>query len=303
MSDRDAFLRTILAAPDDDAPRLVYADWLDDQGEGERAEFIRVQCLLSRLIAEDKNPRRPAGGMELFGYRMALCRDFKFWAAFLERAEEHGQKCELCAAGRAREILAAAPFEEWAGDLIGEGVGVRVTNSSTGSVHHGVWLAAGGVPLIDFNFVRGLVGEVECDAADWLAHADAILAEHPVREVRLTTWPEVEHSTECVPELKMRRYRIARESRWGSKVSGQDDFVLERDVNQAGGSDDAVRGMVERLVRLQESRSAPEKLLTTWWPGVTFHLPQQPAVILTQPENLAAARALLDSVRSAGDEP
>ena len=37
------FLEAILAHPDDDAPRLVYADWLDEHGDAERAEFIRVQ--------------------------------------------------------------------------------------------------------------------------------------------------------------------------------------------------------------------------------------------------------------------
>ena len=37
-------------------------------------------------------------------------------------------------------------------------------------------------------------GVVTCTAADWLAQADAILREHPVREVRLTTkmgWDEI----------------------------------------------------------------------------------------------------------------
>lgn len=45
MTDRDrAFLRTICERPDDDAPRLQYADWLEENGLVERAEFIRVQC-------------------------------------------------------------------------------------------------------------------------------------------------------------------------------------------------------------------------------------------------------------------
>src|SRR5262245_17812978 len=48
MPDADAFLAAIRAAPADDAPRLVYADWLDDHGQPERAEFIRVQCELAR---------------------------------------------------------------------------------------------------------------------------------------------------------------------------------------------------------------------------------------------------------------
>ena len=43
MSDGDALYRSVLAAPADDAPRLVYADWLDDHGDPERAEFIRLQ--------------------------------------------------------------------------------------------------------------------------------------------------------------------------------------------------------------------------------------------------------------------
>jgi uncharacterized protein (TIGR02996 family) len=44
----DAFLADIIANADDDAPRLVYADWLDDHGQPERAAFIRVQCEFAR---------------------------------------------------------------------------------------------------------------------------------------------------------------------------------------------------------------------------------------------------------------
>ena len=53
----DPFLRAIAAAPDDDLPRLVYADWLDEHGDPDRAEFIRAQCELARL--PDDDPRRP----------------------------------------------------------------------------------------------------------------------------------------------------------------------------------------------------------------------------------------------------
>src|SRR5262245_11210901 len=48
-----AFLRSILASPDDDAPRLVYADWLDENGDPNRAEFIRLQIRLARSPAGD----------------------------------------------------------------------------------------------------------------------------------------------------------------------------------------------------------------------------------------------------------
>ena len=41
----EPFLRAICENPADDAPRLVYADWLDENGDPDRAEFIRCDCL------------------------------------------------------------------------------------------------------------------------------------------------------------------------------------------------------------------------------------------------------------------
>lgn len=42
--DGPALLRAILESPADDAPRLVYADWLEDHGYGQAGEFIRTSC-------------------------------------------------------------------------------------------------------------------------------------------------------------------------------------------------------------------------------------------------------------------
>lgn len=47
MTERDQLLRRILDDPADDGARLVYADWLDEHGENERAEFIRVEIELA----------------------------------------------------------------------------------------------------------------------------------------------------------------------------------------------------------------------------------------------------------------
>ena len=50
MSDGDALLSAILAQPDEDVPRLVYADWLEENGtaaDRARAEFVRVQIALA----------------------------------------------------------------------------------------------------------------------------------------------------------------------------------------------------------------------------------------------------------------
>jgi uncharacterized protein (TIGR02996 family) len=53
MTPDDAFLQAIIAAPDDDSPRLAYADYLDEQGRPDRAEFIRIQIDLARLPKGD----------------------------------------------------------------------------------------------------------------------------------------------------------------------------------------------------------------------------------------------------------
>ena len=55
MTEGDALYRAILAAPDDDAPRLVWADWLDENGDPDRAEFVRLQCLWAALDPGDPN--------------------------------------------------------------------------------------------------------------------------------------------------------------------------------------------------------------------------------------------------------
>lgn len=47
-----ALLDAIVASPDDDEPRLVYADYLETRGDP-RGEFIQLQCRAARLGAED----------------------------------------------------------------------------------------------------------------------------------------------------------------------------------------------------------------------------------------------------------
>jgi uncharacterized protein (TIGR02996 family) len=66
----EAFLKRILAYPDDDAPRLIFADWLEEQASSlnsrnqavssqgsewspERGRFIRIQIALSRFKEEE----------------------------------------------------------------------------------------------------------------------------------------------------------------------------------------------------------------------------------------------------------
>jgi uncharacterized protein (TIGR02996 family) len=76
MSDHDALRRAVLDAPADDAPRLVYADWLDEHGQPDRAEFIRIQCAMDRI------PPKTARWRPLHERAAGLERDWRAeWAA------------------------------------------------------------------------------------------------------------------------------------------------------------------------------------------------------------------------------
>ncbi len=90
MSQADAFLAAVRDAPDDDAPRLIFADWLDDHGDADRAAFIRAQVRLARLAphaperldledeADDLLRRHPewAGRLPELAQRWAFRRGF-----------------------------------------------------------------------------------------------------------------------------------------------------------------------------------------------------------------------------------
>ncbi len=56
MDERQQFLRSIEADPEDDTPRLVFADWFEEHGDEDRARFIRLQCEYHRRYGEDWLP-------------------------------------------------------------------------------------------------------------------------------------------------------------------------------------------------------------------------------------------------------
>ncbi|HXG10133.1 MAG TPA: TIGR02996 domain-containing protein [Gemmataceae bacterium] len=68
MTDEDIFLQAIRENPDDDGARLIYADWLEEQGDP-RGELIRVQCALARM------PAGAAGRRELEERERQLLRE------------------------------------------------------------------------------------------------------------------------------------------------------------------------------------------------------------------------------------
>jgi uncharacterized protein (TIGR02996 family) len=93
------FLADIVANIDDDTPRLVYADWLSENGQDDRAEFIRVQV---------ERARRPAWDAAQVRLRLReqelLTRHGEEWLAELPAIE--GAKWE----GFRRGIIAEVSF-------------------------------------------------------------------------------------------------------------------------------------------------------------------------------------------------
>lgn len=125
FTDEQPFLDAIFERYFDDRPRLIYADYLDDAGESERAELIRVQLALSRLNEDD--PRQLqltdrqaelltrnravwtadlAGLVDYIDFRRGIPDSASVEAAmFLEHGEELFQKLRV----RRLRLLNAAP--------------------------------------------------------------------------------------------------------------------------------------------------------------------------------------------------
>jgi uncharacterized protein (TIGR02996 family) len=219
------FLAAVIAAPDDDNPRLIAADWLDERGDV-RGEFIRVQVELARTPepAVTTQGRIAADDVDDMRSRCRRCREVP---AGLCRWHE------LCR--RERELLDRYTFGFIAAP----------------SVPHRAWrldsdpLCADDPAFLGCTFRRGFIESITCDWASWLiAHEhvywhpdqprDCPPGACPLREVRLTTWPEPS-------------WLLSRDEMWR---------IAEMQV-------DATR----------PRNWMTHQVLAAEWPGITFELP------------------------------
>ena len=100
MTTREVLLQAVYAAPDDDIPRLVFADWCDERGEPERAELIRLQVELTR------DPDRP----DLLDRERALLADP---APLLDPEDREAFEVAAFAPAFARGFLTGAVFPDY----------------------------------------------------------------------------------------------------------------------------------------------------------------------------------------------
>jgi uncharacterized protein (TIGR02996 family) len=114
MDHAAAFLRAIREAPDDDTPRLVFADWLEERGDP-RGEFIRAQCRLARM--PDDDPARldvedhahellARHGDDWAAPLHGVAEGWEFRRGFIERVTLNGQAF----LARAERLFAAEPI-------------------------------------------------------------------------------------------------------------------------------------------------------------------------------------------------
>lgn len=172
-------LRAILESPDDDTPRLVMADWLDERGDGGRAEFIRLQCRIAAIEAVcscGRCVRRRGGGQHTNG----PC------GVDQERDELPGGRSKQAFLRRREKELLAPYAEAWAvAGLDGERWGAAADAKGV-SLHHWEDLQHGPIASVDVAFRRGFVDSITLSLADFEAHAKAAFAAHPVVKMTLS---------------------------------------------------------------------------------------------------------------------
>lgn len=96
MISRERLLQAIIDQPDDDAPRLVYSDWLEERGEAEQANYIRASVEIAKLdpaspravkLREDL-PANPERWLEDWGISVEVDELlFEFRRGFPERID------------------------------------------------------------------------------------------------------------------------------------------------------------------------------------------------------------------------
>lgn len=168
MTEQQALIRAICLEPADDTARLVYADWLQDNGEENRAEFIRLSCELSRVsfeVDEFCMNCYGGGGVPVKDKESGKYRKMPCWNC-------HNKLCESC------QSLFQDNASNWWKNLPGTSRGVIVSKSRLCSILGGNgW---------QWFINRGFVSRVKMPCSDLLGHAEIIFCLQPIDQVKLT---------------------------------------------------------------------------------------------------------------------
>ena len=104
------FLQTILTRPDDDEPRLLYADWLSEAGNP-LGEFIRLQCQPGHCGPEKSNRERALLSQHRSQWTQAIC-EIAHWCAFQRGFVEEIAITDVNLIKHAVRLLQSAPVRD-----------------------------------------------------------------------------------------------------------------------------------------------------------------------------------------------
>lgn len=157
MDQREAFLASIIENPDDDAPRLIFADWLDENGEAERAEFVRIQIELAKYgVGRCPNSRQRSSPNTLAGYPVVFGK------------ESECGRCRWCELRRREEWLLSKNRYFWLPIVL---MDLEAQSASDICVYR-----------------RGFVAEITLKCTEWLEHRERLLKAAPLERVTLSDW-------------------------------------------------------------------------------------------------------------------
>jgi uncharacterized protein (TIGR02996 family) len=152
-----ALWAAIRASPHDDTPRLAYADWLGENGDPDRAEFIRVQCALAALGTDRRKGRKERPALEAREKKLLSRHQAAWGQRFCEAVGRHGVRFVRGFADPVGLSLAAAAWVAEAGDELEPLNELRVRQGLHERYNHAHlkriagWVGAGCVVLLNLH--------------------------------------------------------------------------------------------------------------------------------------------------------
>lgn len=153
-SDEQALYRRVCDDPADDTVRLIYADWLEEHGEPERAEFIRTQIAIFNMDELGDGVINPHEGHTCCEDPCPCC----------EAVDKYNRLKE-------REHQLLMPNREcWLPEAF-IGVPIRMEDMADG-------------------YHRGFFARLRIPWRGWLKHWRCVCESTPLQEVELLGWPD-----------------------------------------------------------------------------------------------------------------
>lgn len=226
-------LANILANPNDDFPREVAADWLEDHGGEQRAEYIRLQLRYAQLECEyDVHKIGPIAASH---------------PAAVEIERLHFREKELRGAYGLQWLSADCPLVQSSGPLV-QSLGWEPYEEAYGCLVHPIFLSNNWQYALVVYYRRGFIDEVACAWAWFVQHQNQFRTCCPLTDVRWLTLPTV----------------LLADHRMGQKMFG---YVHGLDKNVEITNVDIQRETWEQM-----RRRKTKELLELNFPGVCFDL-------------------------------